>query len=136
MPGLSNIGDGGRDITFKSSLIDLDLSYDGVIFNEAIMKPESNLPVVGNTLGLSLSGRYAFGKRNIAFNGTIVPISWINNLPSNVPILGELFSGSKEGEGLIGVKFRIHSDEDNRDIKIETNPLSFLTPGFLQRIFD
>ena len=136
LPGLSNIGDGGRDITFKSSLIDLDLSYDGVIFNEAIMKPESNLPVVGNTLGLSLSGRYAFGKRNIAFNGTIVPISWINNLPSNVPILGELFSGSKEGEGLIGVKFRIHSDEDNRDIKIETNPLSVLTPGFFQRIFD
>ena len=29
------------------------------------MKPESNLPVVGNTLGLSLSGRYAFGERNI-----------------------------------------------------------------------
>ena len=50
--------------------------------------------------------------------------------------MGELFSGSKEGEGLIGVKFRIYSDEDNRDIKIETNPLSVLTPGFLQRIFD
>ena len=136
IPGLSNIGDGGRDITFRNSLIDLELSYGGVNIIEAVMKPESNLPVIGNTLGLSLSGKYTFGERNINFDGTIVPISWLNNLPSNVPLLGELFSGSKEGEGLIGVKFRIHSDEDDKNIKIETNPLSVLTPGFLQRIFD
>ena len=71
----------------------------------------------------------------IEFNGTVVPVSWLNNLPSNVPILGELFSGSKDGEGLIGIKFRIYN-EDGGKVIIETNPLSVLTPGFLQRIFD
>ena len=52
-----------------------------------------------------------------------------------MPLLGELFSGSKDGEGLIGIKFRIYN-EDEGEVKIETNPLSVLTPGFLQRIFD
>jgi len=36
---------------------------------------------------------------------------------------------------LIGIKFRIYS-ENGEVVKIETNPLSVLTPGFLQRIFD
>ena len=61
--------------------------------------------------------------------------SWINNLPSNDPILRQLFSGSKEGEGLFGVKFSVLKENEN-DLKIEANPLSVLTPGIFQRIFD
>ena len=135
IPGLSNISDGGRDITFASSNFNVQLSNRGISIIDGILKPESNLPVVGNSLGLSLSGKYIFGKNEIEFNGTVVPVSWLNNLPSNVPILGELFSGSKDGEGLIGIKFRIYN-EDGGKVIIETNPLSVLTPGFLQRVFD
>ena len=135
IPGLSNISDGGRDITFASSNFNVQLSNRGISIIDGILKPESNLPVVGNSLGLSLSGGYIFDKSIIDFNGTVVPVSWLNNLPSNVPILGELFSGSKDGEGLIGIKFRIYN-EDGGEVIIETNPLSVLTPGFLQRIFD
>jgi len=135
IPGLSNISDGGRDITFASSTFNVQLSNRGISVIDGILKPESNLPVVGNSLGLSLSGGYIFEKSKIDFNGTVVPVSWLNNLPSNVPLLGELFSGSKEGEGLIGIKFRIYN-EDEGEVIIETNPLSVLTPGFLQRIFD
>lgn len=135
IPGLSNISDGGRDITFGTSNFDVELSNQGINIFDGILKPESNLPVVGNSLGLSISGKYFFDEKLIDFNGTVVPVSWLNNLPSNVPILGELFSGSKDGEGLIGIKFRIYS-ENGDEVKIETNPLSVLTPGFLQRIFD
>ena len=135
IPGLSNISDGGRDITFGASNFNVELSNQSINIIDGILKPESNLPVVGNSLGLSISGKYFFVEKLIDFNGTVVPVSWLNNLPSNVPILGELFSGSKEGEGLIGIKFRIYS-ENGEEVKIETNPLSVLTPGFLQRIFD
>ena len=135
IPGLSNISDGGRDITFSSSSFSIELSNKHIMISDGILKPESNLPVVGNSLGLSIAGDYLFNKKEIDFTGTIVPISWLNNLPSNVPLLGELFSGSKEGEGLIGIKFRVYN-QNNDEIKIETNPLSVLTPGFLQRIFD
>ena len=135
IPGLSNISDGGRDITFASSTFNVQLSNKGINIIDGILKPESNLPVVGNSLGLSLAGMYIFGINEIEFNGTVVPVSWLNNLPSNVPILGELFSGSKDGEGLIGIKFRIYN-EDGGKVIIETNPLSVLTPGFLQRVFD
>ena len=44
-------------------------------------------------------------------------------------------SGREANEGLIGIKFRVYNQNDD-EIKIETNPLSVLTPGFLQRIFD
>ena len=135
MPSLSNISDGGRDISFSQSLIDFELSYKNIKILEAVIKPESNLPVVGNSLGISLSGNYVFENKYADFSGTIVPVSWINNLPSNVPILGELFSGSKEGEGLFGVKFSVLKENEN-DLKIEANPLSVLTPGIFQRIFD
>ena len=67
-----------------------------------------------------MSGGYIFDKSKIDFNGTVVPISWLNNLPSNVPLLGELFSGSKDGEGLIGIKFRIYSENGDK-VKIETS---------------
>ncbi|MEC7735596.1 MAG: hypothetical protein VX847_05640 [Pseudomonadota bacterium] len=135
LPSLSNISDGGRDISFSQSLIDFELSYKNIKILEAVIKPESNLPVVGNSLGISLSGNYVFENKYADFSGTIVPVSWINNLPSNVPILGELFSGSKEGEGLFGVKFSVLKENEN-DLKIEANPLSVLTPGIFQRIFD
>ena len=135
LPSLNNIGDGGRDISFSQSIIDFELSYKNIEILEAIIKPESNLPVVGNSLGISLSGNYIFEDKYAYFSGTIVPVSWINNLPSNVPILGELFSGSKEGEGLFGVKFSVLKENKN-DLKIEANPLSFLAPGIFQRIFD
>ncbi len=135
LPSLSNIGDGGRDISFSQSLVDLELSYQNISIIEAVIKPESNLPVVGNSLGISLSGNYIFETKYTDFSGTIVPVSWINNLPSNVPILGELFSGSKEGEGLIGIKFRILKENES-DLRIEANPLSVLVPGIFQRIFD
>ena len=53
IPGLSNISDGGRDITFASSNFNVQLSNQGINIIDGILKPESNLPVVGNSLGLS-----------------------------------------------------------------------------------
>ena len=135
LPGLTNISDGGRDISFSKSLIGFELSYKNIEILEAVIKPESNLPVIGNSLGITLSGNYIIESKYADFSGTIVPVSWINNLPSNVPILGELFSGSKEGEGLFGVKFSVLKENEN-DLKIKANPLSILTPGIFQRIFD
>ena len=49
----SNNGDGGRDITFGASNFDVELSNQGINIFDGILKPESNLPVVGNNLGLS-----------------------------------------------------------------------------------
>jgi hypothetical protein len=48
--------------------------------------------------------------------------------------LGGLFKGDQKGQGLIGINFRIYEDE-NGFLDIQSNPLSILTPGFLQRIF-
>jgi len=45
-----------------------------------------------------------------------------------------IFKGDNEGEGLIGIKYKIYEDEDGL-IKIQSNPLSILAPGILQRVF-
>mgnify|MGYP003330847473 CR=1 FL=1 len=48
-------------------------------------------------------------------------------------IEASLFKGDNKGEGLIGIKYRVYEDE-NGSINIQSNPLSILTPGILQRI--
>ena len=82
---------------------------------------------------MSISGIYGFSElTNI--EGTLVPLASINMVPSKIPLIGELFKGDNKGEGFIGIKYRIYEDE-NGLINIQSNPLSILTPGILQRIF-
>ena len=82
---------------------------------------------------MSISGVYGFSElTNI--EGTLVPLASINRVPSKIPFVGELFKGDNEGEGLIGIKYKIYEDEDGL-IKIQSNPLSILAPGILQRVF-
>ena len=54
--------------------------------------------------------------------------------PSKIPLVGELFKGNNKGEGLLGIKYKIYENEDG-SIKIQSNPLSILAPGILQRVF-
>ena len=43
-----------------ASNFNVQLSNQGINIIDGILKPESNLPVVGNSLGLSISGKIYF----------------------------------------------------------------------------
>ena len=125
--------DNNSGIEFKSASAKININSKGVFIGDGVIKAKSDLPIFDNSLGMSISGIYGFSElTNI--EGTLVPLASINMVPSKIPLLGGLFKGDNKGEGLIGIKYQIYEDE-NGLINIQSNPLSILTPGILQRIF-
>ena len=120
-------------IEFKKASAEIKINSKGIFINDGVIKAKSDLPIFDNSLGMSISGVYGFSElTNI--EGTLVPLASINRVPSKIPFVGGLFKGDNEGEGLIGIKYKIYEDEDGL-IKIQSNPLSILAPGILQRVF-
>ena len=125
--------DNNSGIEFNSASAKININSKGIFIEDGVIKAKSDLPIFDNSLGMSISGIYGFSElTNI--EGTLVPLASINMVPSKIPLIGELFKGDNKGEGFIGIKYRIYEDE-NGLINIQSNPLSILTPGILQRIF-
>jgi len=62
-----------------------------------------------------------------------VPAFALNNLLSNVPLLGPLLTGGKDG-GLFAVSYQLHGPFD--DLKTDVNMMSAATPGALRDLFN
>ena len=58
--------------------------------------------------------------------------SQLNNLLSNVPLLGPLLTGGKDG-GLFAVSYQLSGPLD--DLKTDVNMMSAMTPGALRELF-
>ena len=87
----------------------------------------------GPAVGGTADGYIDRPKNLVALKGTLVPAYGINSLISNIPLLGDILA-SKKGEGIIGVTYSATGNAD--EPRINTNPLSALTPGFLRRIWE
>ena len=86
----------------------------------------------GPDIGLSVDGWLDYSHDRVAMNGTFVPAFAINNLFSQIPVLG-VFLGGKSNEGLLAITFKISGSASTPTLSI--NPLSVITPGFLRNIF-
>ena len=85
----------------------------------------------GNSVGFTFDGTFDNAADTIDISGTIVPLSGINNLVSNIPLVGQILSG---GTGSVFAATYTMKGEGN-DPKVVVNPLAALTPGILRRIF-
>lgn len=83
----------------------------------------------GSSLGLTFEGNFDQAKDEVDFSGTIVPISGVNNVVGNIPVIGDILTG---GGALIAATYSIKGSA--RDPKVAVNPLSALAPGFLRKI--
>jgi hypothetical protein len=63
----------------------------------------------------------------------VVPAFALNNLLSNVPLLGPLLTGGKDG-GLFAISYQLHGPLD--DLKTTVNVMSAVTPGALRELFN
>ncbi len=86
----------------------------------------------GPTLGATVAGTVDFSRDQVNLSGTFVPLFGVNNLFSQVPLLGPLLGGGRH-EGLLGLNYRITGSAANPVLNV--NPLSALAPGFLRQIF-
>ena len=65
--------------------------------------------------------------------GVVVPAFALNNLLSNVPLLGPLLTGGKDG-GLFAISYSLEGPFD--DLKSNVSMMSAVTPGVLREIFN
>ena len=83
-------------------------------------------------MGATVQGSIDFAKDRLALGGTFVPIYGVNNLFSQLPLVGPILGGG-EHEGLFGLNYKITGPVANPNLTID--PLSALAPGFLRKIF-
>lgn len=89
--------------------------------------------VWGNEIGVSAQGSIDYARDRTDIAGTFVPGYALNNVFSQVPILGPLLGGGRY-EGLFAVNFRVSGSATSPNLSV--NPLSALAPGILRRFVD
>jgi hypothetical protein len=87
----------------------------------------------GQSIGLTTQGTIDLGHDTALLNGVVVPAFALNNLLSNVPLLGPLLTGGKDG-GLFAISYQLHGPFD--DLKTDVNMMSAVTPGALRDLFN
>ncbi len=85
----------------------------------------------GASIGLTFGGNMYQDTGTLDISGTFVPISQINGLVNQIPLIGNLLTGGKNG-GVIAATYAMKGKSDDPSVFI--NPLSVLTPGFLRSI--
>jgi len=86
----------------------------------------------GNSIGLTTEGTIDLGNDTANLHGIVVPAFALNNLLSNVPLLGPLLTGGKDG-GIFAIAYRLSGPLD--DLQSSVNILSAVTPGALRGLF-
>ena len=61
----------------------------------------------------------------------MVPATTLNKVVGSIPFLGNILVGSKTGEGVFGVSFKIKGPP--KELKTTVNPIKTLTPRFIVR---
>ena len=117
------------------------LTGEGIRFDEFEMdfKTKSNLTeidemyAIGPAISIMMEG-YVEKERITSLRGTLVPATTINKTISKIPLLGEILVGTKSGEGVFGVSFKVKGPPNN--LKSTVNPIKTLTPRFITRTLE
>jgi len=88
---------------------------------------------IGPAISILMDG-YIEKNKLISLRGTLVPATTINKLIGSLPILGKILVGSKTGEGVFGVSFKIKGPP--KDLNTTVNPIKTLTPRFITRTLE
>ncbi len=117
------------------------LTGEGIRFNELEMNFTSDgnttiideLYAIGPAISILMEG-YIEKDKIVSLRGTLVPATTLNKTIGSIPLLGKILVGSKVGEGVFGVSFKIKGHPDNLDTKV--NPIKTLTPRFITRTLE
>ncbi len=120
------------------------LTGEGIRFGELEMdfnskKSEKNVInieefyAIGPAISLLMEG-YIVKKELVSLKGTLVPARTVNKVIGWIPVVGKILIGSKVGEGVFGVSFKMKGPP--KDIKTTVNPIKTLTPRFVTRTLE
>ena len=88
---------------------------------------------IGPAISILMNG-YVEKNKLVSLRGTLVPATTINKAIGSIPILGDILVGSKTGEGVFGVSFKIKGPPKNLETTV--NPIKTLTPRFITRTLE
>mgnify|MGYP003328186992 CR=1 FL=1 len=77
---------------------------------------------------------YIENDKLVSLRGTLVPATTINKTIGSIPLLGKILVGSKVGEGVFGVSFKIKGPP--KKLETSVNPIKTLTPRFITRTLE
>ena len=117
------------------------LSGEGIRFNEFEMNftNKNNLMnideiyAIGPAISILMDG-YVEKNKLVSLRGTLVPATTINKFIGSLPVLGKILVGSKTGEGVFGVSFKIKGPP--KKLETSVNPIKTLTPRFITRTLE
>lgn len=87
----------------------------------------------GTSLGFTASGTVYTHADVINMQGTVVPVYALNSLLGNIPIIGDILTGTEEGGGVFAANYSISGPIEDPTTLV--NPLSALTPGIFRNLF-
>ena len=117
------------------------LSGEGIRFDEFEMNFRNEkttmkideIYAIGPAISILMDG-YIEKNKTISLRGTLVPATTINKFIGSLPVLGKLLVGSKTGEGVFGVSFKIKGPP--KKLETTVNPIKTLTPRFITRTLE
>ena len=117
------------------------LSGEGIRFDEFEMNFKNKgslmtineIYAIGPALSILMEG-YVEKNKLISLRGTLVPATTINKFIGSLPVLGKILVGSKTGEGVFGVSFKIKGPP--KKLETSVNPIKTLTPRFITRTLE
>ncbi|MEM7291078.1 MAG: hypothetical protein AAF412_12035, partial [Pseudomonadota bacterium] len=89
--------------------------------------------VRSGTMGMTADGKVYDERDRIDLSGTFMPANGINMAVSAIPIIGQLFSNGRDN-ALIGISYRLAGER--KDPELIVNPLSIVTPGVFNKVFE
>ena len=117
------------------------LTGEGIRFNEFEMNFNTKdslmtineIYAIGPAISILMDG-YIEKNKLISLRGTLVPATTLNKVIGSIPFLGEILVGSKTGEGVFGVSFKIKGPP--KKLETSVNPIKTLTPRFITRTLE
>ena len=117
------------------------LTGEGIRFTDFEMNFKSKnklitideLYAIGPAISILMNGYIQSGKL-VSLRGTLVPATTLNKIIGKIKIIGDILVGSKKGEGVFGVSFKIKGPP--KDLKTTVNPVKTILPRFITRISD
>ena len=117
------------------------LSGEGIGFDEFEMNftnkgklmTINEIYAIGPAISIMMEG-YVEKSKLISLRGTLVPATTINKAIGSIPMLGKILVGTKTGEGVFGVSFKIKGPP--KKLETTVNPIKTLTPRFITRTLE
>jgi hypothetical protein len=128
-PKLNGVAGGGaqndsRGVDFTRMRVDFTRTPGRLQVKEGVVQ--------GPVIGATLEGNIDFAKNDVRMRGTIVPLYGINNPLGQIPLVGLVLGGPKEG--LFGFTYQVVGPPSAPMLNV--NPASGLVPGFLRKFFE